>query len=308
MKRGKIGEKHKSFDKGNTYSRLKLQSQGSLVFTLNISVVVRTRDKEKYFEKVLKTLSLQSVLPSEIIVVNNFSSKKSLNVLKESLAIFADQHGKYGPKIKLALISDDEFSHPYSTNLGISLAENEFVCITNAHSLPISFSWLEDGLQHFKDKKVACVSGFFYPHQDTHHARRLSIVAYYLAEKIALSINRNRFATTNCILRKTLWKEYPFDENLPKIIPETKRYGLEDHDWGLEMIARGFKVVIDPKFSVYHSHESGLEEIKRNLRNFLVYRKIEKKVRQLKRPRRSFSRLKQALPALAEEIRDLVEK
>lgn len=276
--------------------------------TLKTSVVVRTRNKEKYFEKALEALSLQSVLPSEIIVVDNFSSKKNLNILEKSLAMFADQLEKYEVKIKLVLISDDEFSHPYSTNLGIYIAENEFVCITNAHSLPISFSWLEDGLKHFKDEKVACVSGFFYPHQDTHHARRLGMVAYYLAEKIALNINRNRFATTNCIIRKTLWKEYPFDENLPKIIPETKRYGLEDHDWGLEMIARGFKVVIDPKFSVYHSHESGLEEIKRNLRNFLVYRKIEKKVRQLKRPRRSFSRLKQTLPALTEEIRDLVEK
>ena len=259
---------------------------------LKTSVVVRTRDKEKYFEKVLKTLSLQSVLPSEIIVVDNFSSEKNLNVLKENLAMFADQLEKYEVKIKLALISDREFSHPYSTNLGIYIAENEFVCITNAHSLPISFSWLEDGLKHFKDEKVACVSGFFYPHQDVYYAKRLSMVAYYLAEKIVLNMDTNRFATTNCIIRKTLWKEYPFDENLPKIFPETKRYGLEDYDWGLEMVARGFKVVIDPRFSVYHSHESGLKEIKRNIENFLVCRRIQKKIRRLKRPRASFSRVK----------------
>ena len=55
--------------------------------TLEISVVVRTRDKEKYFEKVLRTLSLQSVRPSEIIVVNNFSSKKSFKTLILPLAL-----------------------------------------------------------------------------------------------------------------------------------------------------------------------------------------------------------------------------
>lgn len=265
--------------------------------TLKISVVVRTRDKENYFEKLLKTLSLQSVPPTEIIVVDNFSSKKNLNLLKQSLAMFADQ-----VRIKLATVSDDEFSHPYSTNLGICVAENEFVCITNAHSLPISLHWLEHGLEHFEDKKVASISGFFYPHQAIYQARILSMVTYYLAERFASKINMNRFATTNCIIRKTLWQKYPFDERLPEIIPETKRYGLEDYDWGLEMLARGFKVIIDPKFSVYHSHEEGLKEIKRNLRNFFTYIKIQKKVRELKRPRRSFSRLEQVLPMFAEEI------
>lgn len=268
---------------------------------LEVSVVIRTRDKEKYFEKVLEMLSLQSVLPSEIIVVDNFSSKKNLDVLKESLTKLAGELEKYEIKFKLTLISDREFSHPYSTNIGICLTENEFVCVTNAHSLPVSFSWLEDGLKHFKDENVACVSGFFYPHQDTHHVKRLSVVTYYLIEKIVL--NMNWCSTMNCIIRKSLWKKYPFDENLPKIIPETRRYGLEDYDWSLEMIARGFKVVVDPKFSVYHAHEAGLKEIKRGIRNFFIHRRIQKKIRQLKRPRGSFSRVKQAFPTLQKSFK-----
>jgi len=50
---------------------------------------------------------------------------------------------------------------------------------------------------------------------------------------------------TNAIIRKDLWEAYPFDEDLEE---------CEDYDWACEMIARGYDVVKDPTFSVYHSH------------------------------------------------------
>jgi GT2 family glycosyltransferase len=257
---------------------------------LNISVVIRTRDKERFLEKLLKTLSLQSILPSEIIIVNNFSSERKLKSLKGSLAKHTEQYRKSGREVKLALVSDQKFSHPYSTNLGINQAENEFVCVTNAHSLPISFSWLEDGLTHFKNEKVACVSGYFYPHQDTQCTRNLSIIAYRITEKYVLKMNW--CSTMNCIIRKSLWKEYPFDENLPKVIPKTRIYGLEDYDWTLEMEARGLKTIVDPRFSIYHSHGSGLSEIRRNIQNFFIHKRLQRQIRKLKRPRESFCSIK----------------
>ena len=61
------------------------------------------------------------------------------------------------------------------------------------------------------------------------------------------------FSTINCILRKSLWEKYPFDENLLKIIPNSRKYGGEDYDWGLEMLARNYKIIVDLKFNVYHS-------------------------------------------------------
>jgi len=38
------------------------------------------------------------------------------------------------------------------------------------------------------------------------------------------------FSTINCVLRKALWEEYHFDEELPKEIPQA-RFGGEDYDW-----------------------------------------------------------------------------
>lgn len=50
---------------------------------------------------------------------------------------------------------------------------------------------------------------------------------------------------TNSIIRKELWEDYHFDESLQE---------SEDHDWAAEMLARGYKIVYDPAFNVYHSH------------------------------------------------------
>lgn len=47
---------------------------------LKVSVVIRTRDKEKYFGRLLENLGLQTVQASEIIVVNNILRKKTANL------------------------------------------------------------------------------------------------------------------------------------------------------------------------------------------------------------------------------------
>jgi GT2 family glycosyltransferase len=190
----------------------------------------------------------------------------------------------------LLCISDREFSHQYSTNIGIAASEYEFVCITNAHSLPLSQSWLEDGLRWFKNKNIAGVSGFFYPKEVQKTIHTFSNILYYLIEKYVLKLRW--CSTMNCIIRKSLWKEYPFDERLPLIIPETKKYGLEDFDWSLEMINRGFQIIIDPQFSIYHSHQEGVQEVTRNTKNYFIYKRIQKKIENLKRPRTSVSTVK----------------
>jgi GT2 family glycosyltransferase len=251
---------------------------------LGLSVVIRTRDKESYFERLLKNLASQTLQPSEIVIVDNYSSREKLKFLAKDL----QKYSKF-QKIKIIPVVDREFSHAYSTNLGVHAAENELVSIVNAHSVPISLKWLEQGVKHFKDPKVAGVSGFFIPHKEGFAFGEFAVMLYYFSQKMIS--HEGRFCTINCIIRKSLWKKYPFDENLPKVIPETKKYGLEDYDWSEEMVARGFKIIIDPSFSVYHSHGKGLTEIARNLKNYFIYKKFQRKISMFKRPRKSFSRV-----------------
>lgn len=257
---------------------------------MKISVVIRTRDREKYFDDLLENLAFQTIRPSEIIIVDNFSSKEKVKDMERAIYYISKQNfSDSQTKIKLVTISDKDFSHPYSTNLGVNTAENEFVCITNAHSLPISICWLESGSEHFEDQKVAGVSGFFSPHMKGNVGGKICMMLYHFSQMAILRMDW--LSTINCIIRKSLWRQYPFDENLSETIPETKRYGLEDYDWSKEMSARGFDIVIDPLFSVYHSHGKGFDEVTRNVRNYFVYRKLQKQISLFARPRESFSKV-----------------
>lgn len=86
---------------------------------------------------------------------------------------------------------------------------------------------------------------------------------------------------TNALIRKGLWEQYPFDEKLPE---------CEDYDWASEMLARGYNVVKDPKFSVFHSHfllgKPGYFARKPRWKKLCAL--IEKR----KRPRKSYSKIK----------------
>lgn len=256
---------------------------------IQVSVVVRTRGEEQHLSDVLKRLREQTVPPSDVIIVNNYSSDESLASFEDRIKKLSGLFKRKKIRVRLVSFPDRDFSHPYSTNLGVFYAQNELVAITNAHSLPVSCSWLGLGLRHFEDRKVACVTGYSYPFEKNTPLSKVSQYVYYFSERIVLRFNWT--STVDCIIRKSLWKAYPFDENLPKIIPEAKAYGCEDYDWSKEMEARSFKICVDPQFSVFHSHESGFEEAKRNMKNYLAQRAILQAIDRFKRPRRAFTRL-----------------
>jgi len=245
---------------------------------MTVSVVIRCVGREKLFSGVLDCLLHQTISPSEILIVMDSESENEIRFVRRNLENYPDS--------KLLTFRHEDFSHPYSVNLGVASSKEELVCITNGHSLPTSSSWLESGLKHFEHENVAGVSGFFLPSNKGFEKR-----LFLLVEEQMKMISW--ISTINCIIRKSRWKEYPFDENLLNIIPETKKYGGEDYDWTLEMLARGYKIVLDPDFSVVHTHEEDIVfEVCRDLRNYFVYKKLREKIKRLKRPRHAFKFLK----------------
>jgi hypothetical protein len=196
--------------------------------------------------------------------------------------------------LKLVPVRDAEFSHPYSTNVGIFIAETNLICITNGHSLPSSDTWLENGVHHFGNRKVAGVGGYFSPHKDGTLWEKLVYNSWKKLNEISRAYAKdNYFSTIDCILRKSLWEEYPFDEKIPREIPHAGKFGGEDYDWAIEMQARGYKIIVEPKFSVYHSHKEKLEQL---VPKYLIWRRIRKKIKAFKRPRKSYTKLWKTKP------------
>jgi len=260
-----------------------------------VSTVIRTRDIERHLYELLDRLAHQTVKPLELVIVDNFSTMRSLkemiNLLRKAKTkLFHDK-----VQLKVVPISDEEFSYAYSANIGVWASQCEFVCITNGHCLPISDRWLESGVSHFSSKDVAGVAGYTLPHRYGTLWEKLAFDLGWrkLKERSRAYMKDTFFSTTNCILRRSLWAQYSFDEKMPEIIENAGKYGGEDYDWALEMLARGYKLVVEPRFDVYHSHGESLPNL---VSKYLVWRKIRRDIRSLKRPRESYTKLRATQP------------
>lgn len=187
---------------------------------MKVSIVLRTHNEEKTVGEVFEMLSKQSFKNFELILVDNSSTDKTLQIAK-----------KY--KIdRFINIPEGKFSHPKSLNDAIKKAKGDLIVIINGHTVPITTTWLEDGLKNFENPKVAAINGYY--------------TDKYTPKTVQIRYDWSNMSNTNSIIRKDLWEKYNFDEDLS---------GVEDYDWGLEWMSRGYKIVKDPKFSVKHYHE-----------------------------------------------------
>jgi cellulose synthase/poly-beta-1,6-N-acetylglucosamine synthase-like glycosyltransferase len=259
------------------------------------SVLVRTRGVESLFQELLRRLSRQTLQPSEIVVADNFSSKENLEAMRNILSSAKKRLFNSQVSIKLVPIMDSEFSHPYSTNAGVCAAKGDFVCITNGHSLPLSDSWLEAGVLRFRDSGVAGVGGYTVSHKNGTIWEKVGYDWLWKKRNEVSKVHTKDdfFSTINCILRRSLWEEYPFDERLPSEIQYSKKYGGEDFDWAMEMEARGYKIVVEPKFVVCHSHGETFTQL---TSKYVVWQKIRNEIRSFKRPRKSYTKLERVEP------------
>ncbi len=231
------------------------------------SFVIRTKNEEKWLGTVLEKLFNQSRKDFEVIIVDNESTDQTMEIVKSF------------PVHKLITIKNKDFNHAYSTNLGIFNSRGKYVGLTNGHSIPASLSWYAEAIENFSDPMVAAVTGHTLPLPDASTLERID-AALNIWRLLQKRKNVHWISTTNALIRKDLWELYPFDETLPQ---------CEDYDWASEMHARGWKIICDLKFNVYHSH-GGLGK-KINLERMWEWRRIIHQLDQKPRPSKSFSRL-----------------
>lgn len=237
-----------------------------------VSIIIRSKNEERTISKLLKVLVEQTFQNFEIIMVDDNSTDKTLQIIEDFSKKLT---------IKVVKLKPGEFNHPYSANLGASKARGKYLCFLVGHSLPFSKTWLADGLVNFKNPKVAGVTAVYNEIPISYFFPQIGKLFFRPSDKKRINYYRNM--TNVCsLIRKDLWKKYPFDEKLPE---------CEDYDWACEMIARGYNVVKDPKFNVFHSHIFLGQRISwfgRKKRWKPIISQIDKR----KRPRKSYTRLK----------------
>ena len=227
---------------------------------IKTSIIIRTKNEERYLEQVLLMLKKQTYKNFEIVIVDDNSTDKTLEIAK-----------KYNCKI--VKIPEGKFNYPYACNFGIRESIGENIVFLSGHSIPINTKWLENGLINFKYEKVAGVYG----HQLMHYGvspfqnalylfsrefgnRRFMICNIkkmktggfgpYFQTFLFRKLKLGSLGFTNAIIRRDLWEKYNINEKFAG--------GGEDHDWARFWVAKGFAIIQDPKFKVYHSHDHGL--------------------------------------------------
>jgi len=197
----------------------------------HVSFVIRTKNEGLWIGHVLKLLKKQTFENFEVLIVDSGSTDETLEIIKNF-------------DVTLLKIKPDKFNFSFSLNYGISKSRGKIIAIISGHSIPVSDNWLKSGLGHFKDENVAAVTGYMSAFPLGYYSRKYGNI-FFASYQRKLKHKCKNMTNTNALIRRDLWEKYSFDESLEE---------CEDYDWASEMIKRGYDVIKDPKFNIFHSH------------------------------------------------------
>lgn len=231
-----------------------------------VSFVIQVKNEASHIGQVLDLIYRQTYNNFEVIIVYSKSKDRTLEIVRSY-------------PVKLINVKSKGYKHARALNLGISKSSGDYIVIINGHAIPISDTWLADGIENFSDDNVAGVTGGSFG----------TALGYYskpLGSLVVKTLHRREnywkfMSNTNSIIRKDLWKLYPYDEKIPE---------CEDYDWASEMLSRGYNIVKDPRFAVIHGHS--LIGRKSRFWKLPKWRRIASQIDKKKRPGESFTKLK----------------
>jgi len=194
-----------------------------------ISIIVRTKNEEKWISSCLEAIYRQNLKDFEVILVDNKSTDRTVEKAKQ---------------YPINLVEIDKFKPGKSINDGIRASSGKYLVCISAHCIPTNELWLEKLLQNFDDDKVAGVYGRQEPMSFTSPTDKRDLLLVFGLDK-KIQIKDSFFHNANSMFRRDIWERIPFDEIATNI---------EDRIWGREIIKANLKIVYEPEASVYHYH------------------------------------------------------
>jgi rhamnosyltransferase len=171
---------------------------------------------------------------------------------------------RYGASVHR--IRQAEFDHGETRNLGISLSGGQYVALIVQDAVPLDGQWLAPMVENLdRDELTAGVYGRQVPRPESGPLTRALVNGWATAdverrEQFAggaglyhtLSPAERRslatFDNVSSCVRRSVWEEMPFDRT---------NFG-EDLRWGKKVVEAGYKLVYEPRSTVFHSHERGV--------------------------------------------------
>lgn len=196
-----------------------------------ISIIVRTKNEERWISQCLKRIKAQTIKDHEIILVDNNSEDKTV---EKALHLCPD----------INLVKTDKYWPGLALNMGIRASKGDYIACLSAHCLPINDDWLARLQVNFSDSQVAGVYGRQIPMRFTSPVDKRDLLVTFGLDK-RIHKRDSFFHNANSMIRRDIWEKYPFDEEVSNI---------EDRVWGKAVIDAGYTLVYEPEAPVYHHH------------------------------------------------------
>lgn len=197
-----------------------------------VSIIVRTKNEERWIDLCLKSIFEQSYKNIEVIVVDNESTDQT--VAKAT---------KWPVKIK-NFETTDRFRPGLAINEGIRVSSGEVLVIISGHCIATNEVWLENLIKPLSNPNIAGVYGRQQPMSFTSSIDKRDLLTTFGLDP-KLQVKDTFFHNANSAIPRNVWDAHPFDEDCTNI---------EDRIWGGEVIKAGFNLYYEPEASVYHWH------------------------------------------------------
>ncbi len=195
-----------------------------------VSIIVRTKDEERWIAHCLQGIFSQTVKDVEVILVDNESTDKTVEKARQ-FPIHT-------------VVTCTEYRPGKALNLGIRQASGAYIVCLSGHCIPVDEQWLANLLKNFEEAEVAGVYGRQEPMAFTPDADKRDLVLLFGLDR-KVQVKDSFFHNANSMIRKALWDACPFDETVTNI---------EDRVWAQQVQKQGYKIVYEPEASVYHHH------------------------------------------------------
>jgi len=228
-----------------------------MFFMSKFSIVIRTKNEEKYLAQTLDMLIAQKERDVEIIIVDSGSTDKTLDIVKNY-------------DVKLIEIKSEEFTYGYALNIGAEAAGGEYLLNLSAHAIPIGADFLNRFLENFNEPKLAGVYARQIPLPEANPLVVRDYLSCYTDER-KIQKDNIFFSNVCAMIRKDIWSKFRFDEILPY---------CEDWEWVRRLQQAGYYVVYDPTVMVYHSHNEPIRQIyRRSKKEAMAKKRLEPQLR-----------------------------
>ncbi len=218
------------------------------------SIIVRTRNEERWIGPCLTEVFNQKFTDFEVIVVDNQSTDGTLAKLKQ---------------FPVKIVAVEEYRPGASLNEGIRASRGEYLVILSGHCIPASSDWLGNLLANLEEEKVAGAYGRQLPMSfSSPQTKRDLLITFGLDRRV--HSRDSFFHNANSAIRRDVWEKVPFDEQVTNI---------EDRIWASKVLESGYHTVYDPEAAVYHHHGIHHDNDRTRMMNTVrVIKKISKDV------------------------------